>query len=80
MNIEKLNEFLDVWCVWDDGIIWVEIRRDDGIDSGDWVKGKENRSYLFDYDVYSDFEMIEDYDFELGFVVRLRRRLFGGVK
>ena len=79
-NIEKLNEPPDVRRAWDDGTTRAEIRRDDGIDSGDWVKGKENRSYSSDHDAYSDFEMIEDYDPESGFAVRLRRRPFGGAK
>ena len=79
-NIEKLNEPPDVRRAWDDGTTRAEIRRYDGIDSGDWVKGKENRSYSSDHDVYSDFEMIEDYDPESGFAVRLRRRPFGGAK
>ena len=79
-NIEKLNEPPDVRRAWDDGTTRAEIRRDDGIDSGDWVKGKENSSCSSDHDAYSDFEMIEDYDPESGFAVRLRRRPFGGAK
>lgn len=79
-NIEKLNEPPDVRRAWDDGTTRAEITRDDGIGSRDWVKGKENQSYSSDLDAYSDFEMIEDYDTESGFTVRLRRRPFGGAK
>ena len=79
-NIDKLNEPPDVRRAWDDGHTRAVITRDDGNDSEDWVKGKENRSYSTDLDAYSDFEMIEDYDPESGFTVRLRRRPFGGAK
>ena len=79
-NIDKLNEPPDVRRAWDDGHTRAVITRDDGNDSEDWVKGKENRSYSTDLDAYSDFEMIEDYDPESGFTVRLRRRPFAGAK
>lgn len=79
-NIDKLNEPPDVRRAWDDSHTRAVITRDDGNDSEDWVKGKENKSYSTDLDAYSDFEMIEDYDPESGFTVRLRRRPFGGVK
>ena len=79
-NIDKLNEPPDVRRAWDDGTTRADITRDDGNDSEDWVQGKENRSYSTDLDAYSDFQMIEDYDPESGFTVRLRRRPFGGAK
>ena len=79
-NIDKLNEPPDVRRAWDDGTTRADITRDDGNDSEDWVEGKENRSYSTDLDAYSDFQMIEDYDPESGFTVRLRRRPFGGAK
>lgn len=90
VNIDNLNEFFDICCVWDDGVICVMILRDDENDNGKWEKGKENgerngkenRSLVIDddLDVYSDFEMIEDYDLKLGFIVRFWRKLFGGVR
>ena len=79
-NIDKLNEPPDVRRAWDDGTTRAEITRNDGIDNKDWVKGKENQSNSSDLDAYSDFEMIEDYDPESGFTVRLQRRAFGGAK
>lgn len=79
-NIEKLNEPPDVRRAWDDGTARAEITRDDGDESGDWGEGKVDKSYSSDLDAYSDFEMIEDYDPESGFTVRLRRRPFGGAK
>ena len=79
-NIDKINEPPDIRHAWDDGTARAEITRDDGNVSGDWGKGKENRSFSSDLDAYSDFEMIEDYDPESGFTVRLRRRPFGGAK
>ncbi|XP_078343229.1 uncharacterized protein LOC144628969 isoform X2 [Oculina patagonica] len=79
-NIDKLNEPPDVRRAWDDGIARTEITRDDGNESGNWDKGKEDRSHSSDLDAYSDFEMIEDYDPKSGFTVRLRRRPFGGAE
>lgn len=79
-NIDQFNEPPDVRRAWDDGTTRAEITRNDGIDNRDWVKGKENQSHSSDLDAYSDFEVIEDYDPESGFTVRLQRRPFGGAK
>ena len=81
-NIDRINETPDVRRAWDDGSSQAEVTRNYENESANWGQRKETGSYSSDNDndAFSDFEMIEDYDPESGFTVRLRRRPFGAAQ
>ena len=81
-NIDKINEPPDVRCAWDDGSPQAEVTKDYENEDVEWEIEEETRSFCSDNDndSFSNFEVIEDYDPESGFTVRLRRRPFGSAE
>lgn len=67
---------------WDDGSDRAEVTKEYEDRSGEWGDAEQTGSCWSDItdrddDILSDFEMIEDYDPESGFTVRLRRKTLG---
>lgn len=81
-DIDKISEPRDVRRAWDDGSDRAEVTKEYEDRSGEWGDAEQTGSCWSDItdrddDILSDFEMIEDYDQESGFTVRLRRKTFG---
>lgn len=81
-DIAKISEPRDVRRAWDDGSDRAEVMKEYEDRSGEWGDAEQTGSCWSDItdrddDLLSDFEMIEDYDPESGFTVRLRRKTFG---
>ena len=81
-DIEKISEPRVVRRAWDDGSARAEVTKEYEDRRGEWDDEEQTGSCWSDItdrddDLLSDFEMIEDYDPESGFTVRLRRRTFG---
>lgn len=80
-DMDKISEPRDVRRAWDDGSDRAEVTKEYEDRSGEWADAEQTGSYWSDItdrdDLLSDFEMIEDYDPESGFTVRLLRKTFG---
>lgn len=81
-DIDKISEPRDVRRAWDDGSDRAEVTKEYEDRSGEWGDAEQTGSCWSDItdrddDLLSDFEMIEDYDPESGFTVRLRRKTSG---